>query len=70
MFFLRDGVNNPLYLEYLFRNLARVLTVFNEEKIQEQMGRHVVSKCKEDEFEGAGVANFEFIKEIPDVPWP
>ena len=43
MFFLRDGVNDPLYLEDLFGNFARVLTVFNEEKIPEQMGGHVVS---------------------------
>ena len=43
MFFLRDGVNDPLYLEDLFGNFSRVLMVFNEEKIQEQMGGHVVS---------------------------
>ena len=34
MFFLRDGVNDPLYLEDAFGNLARVLSVFDEEKIQ------------------------------------
>ena len=70
MFLLRDGVNDPLYLEDSFGNLARVLTVFNEEKTQKQMGGHFVSKCKEDEFEGVGVTNFGFIEEIPDVPWP
>ena len=67
MFFLRDGVNDPLYLEDLFGNLARVLPVFNEEKIQEQMGGHVVSKCKEDKFEGDNVTNFGFVKEISDL---
>ena len=48
MFFLKDGMNNLLCLEDLFGNLARILLVFNEEKIQEQMGGHVVSICKED----------------------
>ena len=41
-------MNNPLHLEDSFGNLARVLSVFHEEKIQEQIGGHVVSKCKED----------------------
>ena len=61
-------MNDPLYLEDLFGNLARVRPVFNEEKIQEQMGGwvgwggggYVVSKCKEDEFEGVGVTNFGY----------
>ena len=35
MFSFRDGVNDPLYLEDTFGNFARVITVFNEEKIQE-----------------------------------
>ena len=35
MFHLNDGVNDPLYLEGAFGNLARVLSVFDEEKIQE-----------------------------------
>ena len=35
MFFLRDGVNDPLYLEDAFGNIARVLPVFDEEEIQE-----------------------------------
>ena len=35
VFSLRDGANNPLYLEDTFGNFARVITVFNEEKIQE-----------------------------------
>ena len=48
VFFLKDGMNNLLCLEDLFGNLARILLVFNEEKIQEQMGGHVVSICKED----------------------
>ena len=63
-------MNDPLYLEDLFGNLARVLPVFNEEKIQEQMGGHVVSKCKEDKFEGDNVTNFGFVEEILDVSWP
>ena len=58
MFLLRDGVNDPLYLEDLFGNLARVLLVFNEEKIQEQMGGHVVSKSKIDQFKCISVTNF------------
>ena len=72
-------MNDPLYLEDSFGNLARVLMVFNlarvlmvfnEEKTQKQMGGHFLSKYKEDEFEGVGVTNFGFIEEIPDVPWP
>ena len=63
-------MNDPLYLEDSFGNLARVLLLFNEEKIQEQMGEHDVSKCKEDEFEGVGVPNFGFVEEISDVSWP
>ena len=70
MFFLRDGVNDPLHLEDSFGNLARVLPVFNEEKIQEQMGGHVVSKWKEDEFEGVTVTNLGFVEEISDNSWP
>ena len=35
MFLLRDGVNDPLYLEDALGNLGRVLLVFDEEKIQE-----------------------------------
>ena len=35
MFHLSDGVNDPPYLEDAFGNLARVLSVFDEEKIQE-----------------------------------
>ena len=35
MFFLRDAVIDLLYFEDSFGNLARVLTVFNEEKNQE-----------------------------------
>ena len=38
MFFLKDGINDPLYLEDSFGNLTRVLPIFHEEKIQEQMG--------------------------------
>ena len=60
-------MNDPLYLEDSFGNLAKILPVFNEEKIQEQIGGHIVSKCKEDEFEGVGITNFGFIEEILDV---
>ena len=35
MFLLRDGVNDPLYLEDAFENLGRVLSVFDEEKVHE-----------------------------------
>ena len=35
MFCLRDGVNDLLHLKNTFENFARVITVFNEEKIQE-----------------------------------
>ena len=34
-YFYWDGMNDPLYLEDAFVNLARVLSVFDEEKIQE-----------------------------------
>ena len=37
VFFLRDGMNDPLYLKDSFGNLTRVLTVFKQEKIQKQM---------------------------------
>ena len=38
-------MNDPLYLEDSFVNLARVLTVFNEQNNQEQL--RVVGKGKE-----------------------
>ena len=60
-------MNDPLYLEDSFGNLAKILPVFNEVKIQEQIGGHIVSKCKEYEFEGVGITNFGFIEEILDV---
>ena len=69
VFLLRDGVNDPLYLEDALGNLGRVLLVFDEEKIQELMGGHVVSKRKEDEFEGVGVTNFRFMEEMLHIPW-
>ena len=53
-------------MENLFGNLARVLPAFNEEKIQEQIGGFVVSKCKKDEFEGVGITNFEFTGKISE----
>ena len=34
------------------------------------MGVHVVSKRKEDKFEGVGVTKFRFVEEISDVSWP
>ena len=54
----------------MFGNLARIPLVFNKEKIQEQMGGHVFSNCKEDEFEGISVTNFKFMEQSLDVPWP
>lgn len=63
-------MENLLYSEYSFGNFARVLAVFDEEEIQEQMGIHVVSKRKEDKFEGVGVTKFRFVEEISDVSWP
>ena len=46
MFFLRDGMNDPLYLEDSFGNLARVLPIFNEEKTQEKMGDMLFANTK------------------------
>ena len=69
-FFFKDGINDPLCLEDSFGNLAKVFPVFNEEKIQEQIGGHVVSNCKENEFEGISVTNFEFMEEILDIYRP
>ena len=37
IFFVRDGMNNALCLENSFGNLGRVLSVFNEEKIQKKI---------------------------------
>ena len=34
------------------------------------MGGHVVAKRKEDKLEGVSVADYRFVEEIPDVPWP
>ena len=51
-------------------NLARILPVFNEEKIQEKMMGHVVCKCKKDEIESIGATNFGFMKESLDAFWP
>ena len=45
--FLRDRMNNPLCLENLFGNLNRVLLVFNEEKIQEEIGEIIVQNATE-----------------------
>ena len=70
MFFLKCGINDPLYLEDSLGNLARILPVFNEKKIQEQIGGHVVSKCKNGEFEGVSITNFGFTEEILDIFWP
>ena len=48
-------MNDPLCLEDSFGNLASFFSVFHEEKTQKQIGRHVVCKCKEDEFEGTPI---------------
>ena len=45
--FLRDRINNRLCLENLFGNLNRVLPVFNEEKIQEEIGEIIVQNATE-----------------------
>ena len=63
-------MNDPLCLEDSFWNLASISLVFNEGKIQEQIGGHVVSKCKEDKFEGMNVTNFGFMEDSLDFPWP
>ena len=68
-FFIRDEINAPLCLENSFGNLASILPVFNKEKIQEQMGRHVIFKCKDVKFEVISVTNFGFLEESSDVPW-
>ena len=53
-------MNDALFLENSFWKLGRVLPVFMEEKIQEQIKGHVVSKCKEDEYEDIGAANLDW----------
>lgn len=63
-------MNDPLCLENSFWNLASISLVFNEDKIQEQIGGHVVSKCKKDKFEGMSVTNFGFMEDSFDFPWP
>ena len=63
-------MNHPLYFEDPFGNFARVVRVFKEEKIQEEMGGHAVSKCKEVKLEGISVTNFRFVEEIQNVSWP
>ena len=47
--FCQDGMNNPLCLENSFGNLDRVFSVFNEEKILENIGgegEHFISESK------------------------
>ena len=39
-------MNDPLCLEDSFGNLARISPVFNEEKIQEQMGNTLFANAK------------------------
>ena len=39
-------------------------------KFKSKWGGHVVSKRKEDEFEGVSVTNFRFVEEMLDVPRP
>ena len=70
MFFLRNGMNYSLFIQKFLENLGRVLPVFNQEKNQEKIGGHVVSECKEGEFEGIGVVDFGFMEEISNVSWP
>ena len=61
-------MNDPLYLKDSSGNLARILR--NEEKFQQEMGGHVVTRCKEDEFEGVGITNFGFVQDNSNVSWP
>ena len=63
-------MNYSLFIQKFLENLGRVLPVFNQEKNQEKIGGHVVSECKEGEFEGIGVVDFGFMEEISDVSWP
>ena len=49
---------------------AKVLSVLNEDEIQEQIGRHVVSKYKEDEYKDIGGTSFGFMEDISNVSWP
>ena len=46
VFFMRDGMNDPLCLEDSFGNLARILPVLNEEKIQKQMWEMLFPNAK------------------------
>ena len=55
-------MNDPLVLENSFGKLGRVLPVFTDENIQEQIIEYIVSKCKEDEYEDIGVANSDLWK--------
>ena len=57
---LGKKLNDPMCLENSFENLCRVPQAFNEEKIQGRIGGHVVSECKDDEFEGISIANFGY----------
>lgn len=50
VFFLRNEINDPLCLENSIENLGRVSPVFKKEKVHEQIGKHVVSKCKENQW--------------------
>ena len=49
---------------------VKVLSVLNEEEIQEQIGRRAVSKCKEDEYKDIGGSSFGFMEDISNVSWP
>ena len=46
---------------------AKVLSVLNEDEIQEQIVRHVVSKYKEDEYKDIGGTRFGFMEDISNV---
>ena len=58
MFFLRDGINDPLCLEESFGNLVSIPLVFNEEKIQKQGDMLFPNE------------NLGFIEQSADVTWP
>ena len=56
-------MTDPLCLEEYCQGSSGVY----EEKIHGQRIGHIVSKCKEDEFEGIDVTNFEFMEDISDI---
>ena len=56
-------MTDPLCLEEYCQGSSGVY----EEKIHGQRIGHIVSKCKEDEFEGIDATNFEFMEDISEI---